>query len=225
MKITESFIRFASAASTTDFQREERQRRMSSFDTLVIPNRTRLPSSGGSQVEPIDLQIAANLLKAQARALPVTRLSHPALGPPQTRHDTGEITATHGEELSFRHPTPDSFNMVQAEDKASVYNNNISDHPHDTGTGNYRHCSTLKPHRTSKSGSGSWSHHGSRSSHDSAMDFPNDLPHGTSFGWQTDYSTASPHPLRAQPGYSANEYNVLAMTHGINPITVIDDYG
>ena len=179
MRITESFARLGSRAYHADYQREERQRRRSSFDTLVIPNRTRLPSSQLSQVEPIDLQIAMHLLNAQAPPLPTTHFSHPVLGPPQRRQNTDEMTAAGGEEQSLRPATPDSFSMLEAEDHGPVYIDNNSAHPHHSGPGNHR----------------------------------------------TGDSTASPYPLRFQPDYPVNEYNALAMTHGINPITVIDDCG
>ena len=229
MGITESFARFASGAYTADFQHEERRRRRSSYDTLIIPNRTRLPSSQVSQVERVDLQIALNLLKAQAHALPPAPLSHPASLPQQTRQNIGGMAATDGEEQSSRPPTPysfnRSFNLMEAQGGASMINDSISQRPHTTGTGDHRHSSAMKPYKSGESGSGSSGHDESRSSHDSSVDFPSDLSHGTVPVWQTGDSTASRDPLRAQPGHSVSEYNDLAKAHGMNPITLINDYG
>ena len=229
MKITESFARLASGAHSADFQHEERQRRRSSFDNLVIPNRTRLPSGQVSQVERVDLQIAMNLLKAQAHASPATPLMHPASLPPQTRQNIGEMAATNGEEQSSRPATPysfnRSFNLMEAQELASTINDFSSHRPHNTGTSDHRHSPTMKPHRTSKSGSGSSGHDDLRPSYDSAIDFPSDLSTGTAPVLQMGDITASRDPVRTQPGQSVDEYNALAKTHGINPITVINDYG
>ena len=200
MRITESPARFASATYTADFQRGGRQHRRSSFDTLVIPNRTRLPSSQLSQVGSIDLQIAINLLKPQAHALPPTTFSHPTSGPAHIRQNSRKMSATDREEESLGPRTPAPIDMV--EDDACIFNDNDSVRPHGTGIGNYRRSPIMKPHRTSNASSGTWCDQNSRSAYDNAQDFKSNLSHGTGLIWQT--TTPPPNPAASSNARSQN---------------------
>lgn len=224
MGVTKSFARFATGAYTADFQREQQRRRRSSYDTLVIPNRTRLPSSQISQVEPIDLQIAANLLNAQAHALPARPLSHLALNPPKTRQLPGGMTLKEGGEQPSRPPRPGSFYFNEAEDEFGAYQAGSFVHRHDAESSDQHQSSSVKRAKSSSFSSGTWDNHDLGASFDGANDLPCGDSRVISSAWPTGNDTAF-HPLRSDPTYSVHEYNRLAVRYGLSPIAITPDYG
>ena len=220
MGATKSFARLATGVNIADFQREQQQRRRSSYDNLVIPNRTRLPSSQISQVEPFDLQIATNLLNAQAHALPARPLSHLPLNPPKTRQISEEMTYV--AQPPWRpHPKSIFFNKAE-EDESYAYQAGSFVHKHAAESSGGKPSSSIVRAKSSNFSSGTWNQQDLEASYDGA-DSPNDSG-VISSAWPigTDISL---HPLRCDPSYSAHKYNTLAATHGLSPIAVTPDYG
>ena len=223
MRITKSFASFATPSQSAALQCENLVSKRSSFDNLVILGRTRLPSSSGSQAEPIDLQIATNLLNAQKIVLPSRTTSRPSLKSRMAWSVPGETAITGVHEQTSLPPSSGSIRFEDSEDEYPTNDDRCLSGERDSDTSQY-HCSFLtQPDKSSSSGSGTWDYDDLGPSYDGA-DLPSDASRATSLTWPSKSDAAAP-LLRPEPAYAAEEYSRLAAIGGLNSLAETPDTG
>ena len=219
MKLSKSFARLVPGTHKTEVQHDRSlQRKRSSLDNLIIPRRTRLPSSKVSQVEPIDLQIAMNLLNAQAHALPATRSSTAASISEGTRQSC-DVSATESDGPQTLSQSSGSFWFRNDTRNGSF----AGDERHLNG-GEDHHSTLVARKQSSSSSSGRWEHHGLGMTYDGPNDFAGEESSLTSLTLPSINDSAID-VLRAGPAESAEKYNTLAALHGLSQSDVIQDHG
>lgn len=219
MKLSKSFARLTPGTHKTEVQHDRSlQRKRSSLDNLIIPRRTRLPSSKVSQVEPIDLQIAMNLLSAQAHALPATRSSTAASINEGTR-ESCDVSITESDEPQTLSQSSGSF-WFRSDTRNGSY---AGDEQH-LNTGEDHHSTLATRKQSSSSSSERWEHRRLGMTYDGPNDFVSDESSSTSLTLPSINDSAID-VLRAGAAESAEKYNTLAAVHGLSQSNVIHDHG
>ena len=209
MRVSKSFVRLAPGPRTGGSPHDQPPRRRSSFDNLVIPNRTRLPSSRISQVEPIDLAVARNLLDAAAQG---PDMAASGASDPSEPRDSYDSSFTESDQQGTQSSSAGEFYIRQHSRTTSWAGNELLPDSYED-----------QP-RTGSSSSVDWRHYELGMSHDG----PHDFATGGSFvNLHMPLSTrvGNVDILRAEPDKAASRYNALATANGLAPFQVTQDYG
>ena len=213
MNMSKSFARLATGAPHSEFQREKPQRtKRSSLDKLIIPRRTRLPSNKVNQVEPIDLQIAVNLLHAQDHARS-TSIPSTLARKAKKMQASSDLKMEGSDEQQRLSQSSGSFYIRDYPSNGTLETSNQD-----------RHSIFTERNELSSSSSSAWERQDLGMSYDGPNDFATGGSHATSITWPTISITAT-NVLRADPTESVDKYNALAKKHGLAPIEIMFDHG
>ena len=206
-------MRISKSIATRPIPPQEQQppmRRRSSFDNLVIPHRTRFPSSRISQIEAIDLAVARNLLDAAAQQAPAA---------------SGDAASSEPRD-SFESSSSTESDQQQGTPPGSSGEFYIRHHDSTASWAACRDADDERRYRSSSSSSAEWKHqqHELGNSYDGPID---------SAARDADRSPYMSHAaqagnvdvLRMEAAEAAKEYKSLAKVHGLAAFGVIQDYG
>ena len=207
MRMSKSFGRLTSCPRTAGNPHDQRLGRRSSLDNLVIPHRTRLPSTQISQVEPLDLAVAKNLLDAAAQG---PDMAGSVASNPSEPRGSYDSSFTESDERSR---SSGQFYIRQHSRTASwAPGEQCTDGYEDQGTSSGSSSMGCKYHDLSKSHDG-----------------PNDFEDGEIFWdrWTVMLPTevGNINILRADPALAAKRFNAMASASRLAPFGVTQDYG